>query len=151
MFSGWLTEIFETELNKLKTEINLYKDEKNLWVVKGDISNSAGNLCLHLLGNVSHFIGHLVGGTGYERNRPAEFSNKDVPREELNDSIDALIGVVKKSLPKLNDSDMNNTFPDKIGGKIREYGFALIHITNHFDYHLGQINYHRRIIEGSSK
>ena len=125
MFSGWLTEIFETELNKLKQEINLYKDEKNLWVVKGEITNSAGNLCLHLLGNVSHFIGHLVGGTGYERDRQEEFSDKDVPREELNDRIDALIEVVKKSLPKLNDSDMNKTFPDKMGGKIREYGFAL--------------------------
>jgi len=151
MFSGWFMEIFETELNKLKTEINLYKDEADMWIVKGRISNSAGNLCLHLLGNVNHFIGHLIGGTGYMRNREAEFSDKNVSREELNNSIDALIEVVKKSLPKLNDTDLNKTFPDKIGGKIREYGFTLIHITNHFDYHLGQINYHRRLIEGSGK
>lgn len=151
MFSGWLMEIFETEITKLKTEINLYKDEADLWVVKGQISNSAGNLCLHLLGNVNHFIGNLIGGTGYKRDRQAEFSEKDVPREELNKRIDALIEDVKKSLPKLNDADMNKTFPDMIGGKTREYGFTLIHITNHFDYHLGQINYHRRLIEGNKK
>ncbi|HKB85826.1 MAG TPA: DUF1572 family protein, partial [Ignavibacteriaceae bacterium] len=136
------------ELNKLKQEINFYKDEKDLWIIKGEISNSAGNLCLHLLGNLNHFIGHLVGGTGYKRDRENEFSEKDVPRAELNNRIDAVIEVIKKSLPKINDSDMNKTFPDKMGGKIREYGYTLIHITNHFDYHLGQINYHRRLIAG---
>ncbi len=148
MFSGWLMEILEIELNKLKQEINFYKDEKDLWIIKGEISNSAGNLCLHLLGNLNHFIGHLVGGTGYQRDRENEFSEKDVPRAELNNRIDAVIEVIKKSLPKINDSDMNKTFPDKMGGKIREYGYTLIHITNHFDYHLGQINYHRRLIAG---
>ncbi len=150
MLSGWMMESFETQLNKLKTEINLYKDEADMWIVKGGISNSAGNLCLHLLGNVNHFVGHIIGGTGYQRNRPAEFADKNVPREELNNSIDALIEVVKKSLPKLNDKDMNKPFPDKLGGKILEYGMALIHLSNHFDYHLGQINYHRRLIEGSN-
>jgi len=148
MFSGWLMEILEIELNKLKQEINFYNDEKDLWIIKGEISNSAGNLCLHLLGNLNHFIGHLVGGTGYQRDRENEFSEKDVPRAELNNRIDAVIEVIKKSLPKINDSDMNKTFPDKMGGKIREYGYTLIHITNHFDYHLGQINYHRRLIAG---
>jgi len=148
MFSGWLMEILENELNKLKQEINLYKDEKDLWIIKGEILNSGGNLCLHLLGNLNHFIGHLVGGTGYQRDRENEFSEKDVTRAELNNRIDAVIEVIKKSLPKINDSDMNKTFPDKMGGKIREYGYTLIHITNHFDYHLGQINYHRRLIAG---
>jgi hypothetical protein len=146
MFSGWMIEIIGNDLNKLKDEINLYKDENDLWIVKGEISNSSGNLCLHLLGNLNHFVGHLIGGTGYQRQRDAEFTDKNVPRSELNNRIDALIGVIKKSLPKLDDSDMNRTFPGKISGKIREYGFALIHISNHFNYHLGQINYHRRLI-----
>lgn len=149
MFSGWMMEIMENDLNKLKDEINLYKDENDLWIVKGEISNSAGNLCLHLLGNLNHFVGYLIGGTGYQRKREAEFSDKNVPRSELNNRIDALIGVIKKSLPKLDDSDMNRTFPDKISGKIRENGFALIHISNHFNYHLGQINYHRRLTAGA--
>ncbi len=147
MISGWLMEIFETELNKLKTEINLYKDEGDLWIVKAGIANSAGNLCLHLLGNVNHYVGHLIGGTGYKRDRQAEFADKNILRDELNNRIDAVIEVVKKSLPKLDDADMNKTFPEKSGGKVREYGFTLIHIANHFDYHLGQINYHRRLIE----
>ena len=149
MFSGWLIETIGSDLNKMKNEINLYTDEKDLWIVKGEILNSAGNLCLHLLGNLNHFVGHLIGGTDYQRNRDLEFSDKNVSREELNNRIDALIEVIKKSLPKLNDTDMNRTFPDKISGKIREYGFALLHISNHFNYHLGQINYHRRLIVGN--
>jgi len=148
MFSGWLMEIMENDLNKLKNEINLYENEKDMWIVRGNISNSAGNLCLHLLGNLNHFIGHLIGGTGYQRNREAEFSGKNVPRSELNSSINALIEIIKKSLPKLNDTDINRPFPDKVSGKTREYGFALVHFSNHFNYHLGQINYHRRITMG---
>lgn len=148
MFSGWLMEIMENDLSKLKNEINQYENENDLWIVRGDISNSAGNLCLHLLGNLNHFIGHLIGGTGYQRQRDKEFSDKNIPLSELNNRIDALIEVIKKSLPKINDEDMNRTFPDKMGGNKREYGFALIHFSNHFNYHLGQINYHRRIITG---
>lgn len=149
MFSEWIMEIMESDLNKLKNEINLYKDENDLWILKGEISNSAGNLCLHLLGNLNHFIGRLIGGTGYQRKRDVEFSDKNVPRSELNNRIEALIEVIKKSLPKLDGSDINRTFPDKISGKTREYGFALLHISNHFNYHLGQINYHRRLIAGN--
>jgi uncharacterized damage-inducible protein DinB len=148
MFAEWLLEGFVSDMNKLKTEINSYADEKDLWIVKGEIANSAGNLCLHLLGNLNHFIGGILGENGYQRNRELEFSDKNVSRAVLNNQIDATIGVIQKSLPSLKDEMLNKTFPDKIGGKIREYGFALIHISNHFNYHLGQINYHRRLIAG---
>ncbi len=148
MFAEWLLEGFVSDMNKLKTEINSYADEKDLWIIKGEIANSAGNLCLHLLGNLNHFIGGILGGNGYQRNRELEFSDKNVSRAELNNQIDGTIGVIQKSLPSLQDEMLNKTFPDKIGGEIREYGFTLIHISNHFNYHLGQINYHRRLIAG---
>ncbi len=146
MFSAWLMEILDSDLNKLKKEINLYTDEKDIWVIKGEIANSAGNLCLHLLGNINHTIGHLIGNTGYQRNRDLEFSDKNVPRTELNNRIDATIEIVKKSLPKLKDEDINKPYPVQVGGKLRDNGFALIYFCNHFNYHLGQINYHRRLI-----
>jgi hypothetical protein len=150
MFSGWLMEMLENDLNKLKNEINLYQDEKDLWIVRGEIANSTGNLCLHLLGNLNHTIGHIIGNTGYQRNRDLEFSEKNVPRAELNNRIDATIEVIKQSLPKLNDNELNENYPAKIGGKLREKGFALIYFSNHFNYHLGQINYHRRLISGKN-
>ncbi len=83
MFAEWLLEGFVSDMNKLKTEINSYADEKDLWIVKGEIANSAGNLCLHLLGNLNHFIGGILGENGYQRNRELEFSDKNVSRADI--------------------------------------------------------------------
>ncbi len=69
MLNELLSEFFERDIIKLKEEIVLYKDETNLWKVENKISNSAGNLCLHLIGNLNHFIGATVGNTGYVRQR----------------------------------------------------------------------------------
>jgi uncharacterized damage-inducible protein DinB len=151
MFAEWLIEMLVNDLGKLKNEINQYADEKDIWVIRGGILNSGGNLCLHLLGNLNHVIGHVIGGTDYKRNRDLEFTEKNVPREELNKKIDAVIESVKKYLPDMDDAKFSKTYPDKVGGKEREYGFALIFFANHFNYHLGQINYHRRLIAGSKK
>ena len=89
-----LINIFSRDLNKLKEEISLYKDENSLWIVKGDISNSAGNLCLHLIGNLNHFIGATLGNSGYVRTRELEFSSKNSSREEMLKSVDQTIEIV---------------------------------------------------------
>lgn len=147
MFSEWLMEMLVNDLTKLKGEINLYNDEKDIWLTRGEIKNSAGNLCLHLLGNINYTFGNLIGHTGYQRNRDLEFSDKNVSRAELNKRIDATIEAVNKSLPNLKDEEIFERYPATVGGKERETGFALIYFTNHFNYHLGQINYHRRLIK----
>jgi hypothetical protein len=139
-------EIFQKDLNKLKDEINLYKDENSLWIVKGGISNSAGNLCLHLIGNLNHFIGAVLGNTGYVRNREKEFSAKNLPRKELNKEIEKIIDVVNKTLNNLSEKDFEADFPLEKHGKIVITDFMLLHLLTHFNYHLGQINYHRRLI-----
>ncbi|HSD64033.1 MAG TPA: DUF1572 family protein [Ignavibacteriaceae bacterium] len=146
MFSNWLQEMLVNDLTKLKNEINLYEDEKDIWLTRGEIKNSAGNLCLHLLGNINYTFGNLIGHTGYLRNRDLEFSDKNVSRADLNNRIDATIEVVKKSLPNLKDEGIYERFPSNVSGRERETGYALIYFTNHFNYHLGQINYHRRLI-----
>jgi hypothetical protein len=89
MFSEWLKEMLVNDLIKLKSEINLYRVEKDIWLIRGEIKNSAGNLCLHLLGNINHTVGNLIGSTGYLRNREKEFSEKNISRAELNKRIDA--------------------------------------------------------------
>ncbi len=146
MLKAVLLEIFERDLNKLKDEINLYKDENSLWIVKDGISNSAGNLCLHLIGNLNHFIGAVLGNTGYVRNREKEFSAKNLPRKELNIEIEKIIDVVNKTLNNLSEKDFESDFPLKNHGKIVKTDFMLLHLLTHFNYHLGQINYHRRLI-----
>jgi uncharacterized damage-inducible protein DinB len=147
MLKDSLIEIFERDLLKLKDEINLYKTEADLWIVKGEISNSAGNLCLHLLGNMNHFIGALLGETGYVRDRDKEFSAKDAAtREFLSEEITKTIDVVKASLDKLTAEDFEKNFPVEKHGKIVKMDFMLLHLVTHFNYHLGQINYHRRLV-----
>ena len=48
-----LQSLFKRDLQKLRTEIESYKKEENIWVVDKEISNTAGNLCLHLVGNLN--------------------------------------------------------------------------------------------------
>ena len=148
MIQQSLTELFERDLNKLKEEINLYSEESKIWVLKGEIKNSAGNLALHLIGNLNHFIGAILGNSGYLRNRDAEFSDKNIPRAEMINNIDKTIVVIKSSLSKISDEDLKKDYPvkvlkDKVTMRIE---FFLIHLLGHLNYHLGQINYHRRLL-----
>ncbi len=147
MLKETLTELFERDLQKLKTEINLYKDEDNLWIIKEDISNSAGNLCLHLLGNLNHFIGEALGNSGYVRHRDDEFSLKNIPRQDLLINIDNCILVLKNTFTKLTEADMVKDFPLEKHGSIVSNTHMLLHLFGHLNYHLGQINYHRRLLD----
>ena len=149
MLSNTLSEIFERDLNKLKTEVSSYKDEKNMWLIEESISNSGGNLCLHLLGNLNYFVGNILGNTGYVRERDKEFTDKNVPRAELIACIEKLIEVVKQTIVKLSDEDMNKIYPQNIFPKDMTTEHFLIIMMSHFNYHLGQINYHRRLLDQS--
>jgi len=141
-----LIEIFERDLNKLITEINLYHDDNSLWVIKEGISNSAGNLCLHLTGNLNHFIGAVLGNSGYIREREKEFSSKNIARKDFISCIENTITVIKNSLTDLPSADLEKNFPVEVFGKPLTTGFLLLHLTTHLTYHLGQINYHRRLL-----
>ena len=147
MLKPVLIEFFEREVLKLKEEISLYHDEAAIWKVSGNITNPAGNLCLHLLGNLQHFIGAILGKTGYIRQRDLEFSDKNVPRQVLLEQIDHTIKVVKETLQNLSETDLFEPYPvDKHGKAVTTY-YMLAHLLSHFNYHLGQVNYHRRLID----
>ncbi len=139
-------EVFERDLLKLKEEVGLYSNEETLWIVREEISNSAGNLCLHLIGNLNHFIGAVLGHTGYVRNRENEFTLRHTSRKDLLVMLDTTLAVVKNTLTQLNESDFQADFPVEKHGKIVKTDFMLMHLLTHFNYHLGQINYHRRLI-----
>jgi len=145
-----LLEIFERDLNKLKYEISLYEDEKSLWIVKKETRNSAGNLCLHLIGNLNHFVGAELGQTGYIRNRENEFEAKNKSAKVLINYIENTIEIVKHTLENLTPEDLKKDFPQQKHGKIVKTDFMLLHLISHFNYHLGQINYHRRLIVEST-
>ncbi|MEP6582984.1 MAG: DUF1572 family protein [Ginsengibacter sp.] len=141
-----ITDIFERDLNKLINEIESYNDDESIWRVKGQIGNSAGNLTLHLIGNLNHFIGATLGNTGYVRNRENEFLEKNVSRKKLVVDIRDTIAMVKQVLEKLSDDDLKKDYPHAFNNSISSTTFVLIHLLAHLSYHLGQINYHRRLI-----
>ncbi|MFC0604997.1 DinB family protein [Winogradskyella pulchriflava] len=147
MLKHTLIKLFKRDLNKLKEEINLYKDETNLWKVEGLVTNSAGNLCLHLFGNLNHFIGAILGDTGYVRQRDLEFSLKNVPRAELIEQIDDTIKVVEETIDGLSESDLQKQYELLVFKEQTTTEYFLVHLAMHLAYHLGQINYHRRLLD----
>ncbi|RXM43777.1 DinB family protein [Flavobacterium sp. YO64] len=142
-----LKSLFNRDLNKLKVEIESYQNENQLWAIDKNISNSGGNLCLHLIGNINTYIGAEIGKTGYVRNRPLEFSLKDIPKSELIGKIEETIIVVNNTLDLLSEEDLNTIYPQIVFEKEMTTGFFFVHLSTHLAYHLGQINYHRRLLD----
>lgn len=146
MFIETIKLFFERDLNKLINEIEQYQNESDIWMINKNISNSAGNLCLHLMGNLHTYIGAIIGGTNYIRNRELEFSLKNIPRKNLLASIKATKAMVHQSLDKLTEAQLNAEYPILVLAEKTSTVFFLAHLTTHLSYHLGQINYHRRLL-----
>jgi hypothetical protein len=147
MLSKVLLEFYERELLKLREEIGLYTEEATIWEIRPGIANSAGNLCLHLLGNLNHFIGAVLGNTGYMRQREDEFSLKNIPRSELFSGIDETILMIKTTLRDYSEADFDKTYPLEKHGQVVTTRYMVLHLLTHLNYHLGQVNYHRRMIQ----
>jgi uncharacterized damage-inducible protein DinB len=142
-----ITTIFERDLKKLHTEIELYQQEENLWATDKKINNSAGNLCMHLTGNLNTYIGKELGNTGYVRNRELEFSQKNVPRAQLLEMITDTSKMLHTVLQSLSAADLEKEYPVIVFTEKMTTGFFLVHLASHLAYHLGQVNYHRRLLD----
>lgn len=142
-----ISELLLSGLKKTITELTLYENEEALWIKKGDINNSAGNLALHIAGAVNHFVGAALGKNGFVRDREKEFSLHGVPVEEIISQLKRAMEVVPQVLGHLKDEDTFREFPEKIGGNVYSINLFLIHLVGHINYHLGQINYHRRLLQ----
>ena len=138
--------LFERDLERLKAEIRQYPKDEYLWVTEEGINNSAGNLVLHLVGNLNHFIGTVLGNTGYVRNREAEFNDGGYPATYLEKEVDKVSKVLTKTLKTLTEKQLKATYPVNVFGYEMSTEYFLIHLLGHLNYHLGQINYHRRLL-----
>ena len=127
-------------------EIQDYTNEESLWKVTQGINNCGGNLALHLIGNLNHFIGAILGDTGYIRDRDAEFSKKDVPQATLIKQIEETIKMVDEVLSHLPEDQLDKTYPIEVLKRPMTTGEFILFLYGHLSYHLGQINYHRRIL-----
>ncbi|MDZ4844187.1 MAG: DinB family protein [Chitinophagales bacterium] len=144
MIASSFSEIILRDLEKFKEEIRLFPED-HLWTVQGEIKNSAGTLALHLTGNLKHFIGAVLGNTGFVRQRDKEFSDKTISKETLLAGLDETAVIVKKTLSELTDEQVMQIYPLEKFKEASTTLFVLTHLTAHLNYHLGQVNYLRRM------
>lgn len=147
MLNTILANFYERDIRKLIEEVNLFRNEEDLWRTQGSVKNSGGNLVLHIIGGLNHLIGATLAQTGYIRNRDQEFIRKGVARKELVTQLEELIPMINETLNALTREQMEAGYPiffDKAGTSV---SYVLLQLSLHLNYHLGQVNYLRRIFE----
>lgn len=147
MLSCTLANFYERDIRKLIEEVNLFRNEENLWRTWGSVKNSSGNLVLHIVGGLNHLIGATLAQTGYVRNRDQEFIKKGVAREELVAQLEALVPMINKTLNALTPEQMEGEYPIFFDKPKTTTGYVVVQLLAHLNYHLGQVNYLRRVLE----
>ena len=142
-----LVTLFDRNLGLLLQEINLFRDEARLWQTTGTIKNTAGNLCLHLVGNLNTYIGKNLGHLPYTRDRDAEFSRRGVPKQTLIEMVEETKQRVHTALAAMQTEQLDETYVENVMGYEMTTRYFLLHLLAHLSYHLGQINYIRRALE----
>jgi hypothetical protein len=138
------------ELRSLRGELDHYPDEASLWITPEGLPNSAGTLALHVAGNLQHYIGAQLGQSGYVRDRPREFAARNVPRAQILAEIDSAEETIWTTLPRLTPEQLAADYPETVGGVRLRTDAYLLQVTVHLAYHLGQIDYHRRVVTGDA-
>jgi hypothetical protein len=149
--AAYVAAILDRDLRALRRELEAYPDERLIWGQVPGLPNSAGTLALHLAGNLQHYIGARWGGTGYVRNREAEFARRDVPRAELVAEIERARTAVAAGLERVDREALEQEYPETIAELRVRTAEYLVHLCTHFTYHLGQLDAHRRMVTGDSR
>jgi uncharacterized damage-inducible protein DinB len=145
-----LARLLVRELEGFAREIRMFPDDAGVWQTVPGVANAAGNLALHVAGNTQYYIGTMLGGTGYVRNRDAEFARRSGARTEIIAELDAAIAVVRDVLPGISEERLEAEFPEPVMGMKLRTGLFLLHLCTHAAFHLGQAGYARRVITGDA-
>jgi uncharacterized damage-inducible protein DinB len=143
--------MFRRELGAVRRSVEAYPDEASLWRLPAGLPNAGGTLVLHIAGNLRYYVGAVLGGSGYVRDRDAEFARRDVPRDALLAEIDAASDAVERALAALPDDGLDAVYPEPVGGRELTTRDLLVHLASHLAYHLGQLDYHRRAVTGDRR
>jgi hypothetical protein len=150
MSTADLSRLINRELTSLRDELLAYPTESAMWEVPKGLPNSAANLAMHLVGNLRFYVGRQLGATGFVRDRDGEFGKKGVPRAEIIAAIETAADEVTRTLATLDHALLGKPFPVEVGGHRIQTGLFLQHLASHLAYHLGQIDYHRRVVTGNA-
>jgi hypothetical protein len=149
--AAWIATLLTRELDSFERELQLFPDETSVWQTVPGVTNSAGTLALHVSGNLLYFIGGVLGSSGYVRDRPREFSARNIPRAMLIADLSAAREVIARVMPQLTDADLTQPYPEELAGGRMVTGLFLTHLSAHLAFHLGQAGYLRRIMTGDPR
>ena len=144
-----LTILLRRDLRCLAREVDMFPDDASLWRTVPGVANSAGNLALHLAGNLRHFIGVVLGGSDFVRQREQEFSQREGTRAQVIAAVEAALAEAESALAALGPADLEAPFPVAVGGVSPPTGRFLLHLAVHLGFHLGQVSTLRRCLTGS--
>jgi uncharacterized damage-inducible protein DinB len=150
-YTSDLLIFFRRDLTSLATEIELFPDDKRIWETVAGITNSTGNLALHITGNINHYIGHVLGGADYKRDRQAEFGPSNKTRSELAAGLHDAVTIIERVFPRLTPQQLSADFPEPVGGVQIPCDRFLMHLVTHLAHHLGQAGYLRRVLTGENR
>ena len=145
-----LAAIISRELQAIERELNAYHTEEQVWQIPSGLPNSAGTLALHAAGNLQHFVGAVLGGSSYVRDRDAEFNRRDVARAELIEDLHRAATSVRETLERIDRATLEGTYPLPVANRRLVTSDFLTHLATHLAYHVGQLDFHRRIVTGDA-
>ena len=145
-----LLVLFRRDLRCFIREVEAFPDDAALWRTLPGIANSAGNLALHVAGNLRHFVGVVLGGMGYQRQRELEFSRREGTRAEIAAELEAAAREVEAGLAALTEEALAAPYPQAVMGLQPATGRWLLHLEAHLAFHLGQAGYLRRALTGEA-
>ena len=139
------------ELHAFAREVSMFPDDESLFRTAAGVTNSAGNLALHVCGNLRHFVGAVLGGTGYVRNRDLEFQARGGRRADVARELHETAAVVTSALARLSPTALAKPYPQRVGDLELPCRLFLVHLAVHLGFHLGQAGYLRRIVTGDGR
>ena len=147
----FLSAVVLRDIDAVRAQVEAYPADDLLWRAIPGLPNTGGTLVLHLCGNLQHFIGAVLGESGYVRDRDAEFTRRDVPRSELLQLLATTRRAVDDTLDRVAEARLATDYPEPVGGLRLQSGEFLVHLVSHLGYHLGQIDTHRRLATGVTR
>ena len=144
-----LAQLYRRDLSRLIQQIEAFPDEEMLWRPFPGVTNSAGNLTLHIEGNLREYIGRQIGNVPYDRKRDLEFSSKGLTKQELITRLAGLRDTIPSIIAGLSPDLLAGRYPEVVLEKPLSTQEFLIHLYGHLNWHLGQIDYLRRALSGN--
>lgn len=146
MHHDLIRNVLMRDLGAVAREVEAYPEDELLWRDLPGLPNPGGTLAIHLAGNLRHYIGAVLGGTGYVRDRDAEFSARGLSRSQVRAQVDAAARAVDGTFEGLSAEHLAAAYPEPVSGRTVPTAAFLVHLVAHLGYHLGQLDYHRRTV-----